>query len=169
MGAEDGVVRAPELPAELRRRYDLEFRSIPDVVRVNAVRFGDDEAIVEGRLRGTFAELVAQMVRAVRAMVADGVRPGDRVGLWAPNSALWVVAALAIQGAGAVLVPLNTRFKGEEAAYVLASSGARSLVTVTDLLGLDLLGSLREAAPDTPALRHTVVLSGAVPEGAVGW
>jgi acyl-CoA synthetase (AMP-forming)/AMP-acid ligase II len=168
-GADERVVRAPELPAHLHRRYDREFRSIPDVVRVNAGRFPDTEAVVDGALRWTFADLDAAVLRAVRAMIAAGVRPGDRVGLWAPNSARWILAALAVQGAGGVLVPLNTRFKGEEAAYVLAASGARALVTVTDFLGLDLLGALRAAAPDAPVLEHPIVLSGEVPEGAVGW
>jgi acyl-CoA synthetase (AMP-forming)/AMP-acid ligase II len=168
VGTEDGVVRAPALPAELRRRYDLEFRSIPDVVRVNAGRFADHEAIVDGPVSWTFAELDAQLVGAVRAVIASGLQPGDRVGLWAPNSALWVLAALAIQGAGGVLVPLNTRFKGDEAAYVLETSGARGVITVTDFLGLDLLGSLREVAPHLVGL-HTVVLSGDVPEGASSW
>jgi acyl-CoA synthetase (AMP-forming)/AMP-acid ligase II len=169
MVAEDGVVRAPELPPELHRRYDREFRSIPDVVRVNAGRFPDVDAIVDETLRWTFAELDAELLRAVRAMVAAGVRPGDRVGLWAPNSALWILAALAVQGVGGVLVPMNTRFKGEEAAYVLAASGASTLVTVTDFRGLDLLGSLRAAAPDAPVLGRPIVLSGEVPDGAVGW
>jgi HIP---CoA ligase len=169
MTAQDDVVRAPELPEELHRRYDLEFRSIPDVVRVNATRFPETEAVVEGDLRWTFAELDQRMLRSVAAMAAAGVRPGDRVGLWAPNSAHWILAAIAIQGAGGVLVPLNTRFKGDEAAYVLENSGACALVTVTDFLGLDLLGEVRAAAPGLAALDRTVVLSGPVPEGAVGW
>lgn len=168
MGAEDGVVRAPELPDELKVRYDLEFRTIPGVVRENATRFGEDEAIVEGPLRWTFADLDARLVDGVRAMIAAGVQPGDRIGLWAPNSALWVLAALSIQGSGGVLVPINTRFKGDEAAFALEASGARGIITVTDFLGLDLLGSLREAAPRLVDLQ-TVVLSGAVPEGALSW
>ena len=75
MGAEDGVVRAPELPAELRRRYDLEFRSIPDVVRVNAVRFGDDEAIAFAPVfRWTLRRWPLVVHRSVRWRAAEKVR-----------------------------------------------------------------------------------------------
>ena len=59
-----------------------------------------------------------------------GWRKGDRVAIWAPNCAEWVVAALGSLGAGAVLVTLNTRFKGGEAAYILRASGATPLCTV---------------------------------------
>ena len=60
--------------------------------------------------------------------MADGVGPGDRVAIWAPNCAEWMLAALGALRAGAVLVPLNTRFKGAEAAYILRASGATTLV-----------------------------------------
>ena len=56
--------------------------------------------------------------------MASGVAPGERVAVWAPNSAEWMLAALGALRAGAVLVPLNTRFKGAEAAYILRASGA---------------------------------------------
>src|SRR5207247_8326654 len=97
--------------------------------------------------RRTFAELEADMHAAVRAVLALEIRPGDRVGLWGPNSGRWLLAALGILGAGGVLVPLNTRFKGEEAAYVLRKSGARLLFATTDFLDADYLGMLRAAAP----------------------
>ena len=64
---------------------------------------------------------------AARALLASGIERGDRVAVWAPNSLEWIVAALGVTTAGGVLVPVNTRFKGAEAAYVLARSGARVL------------------------------------------
>jgi len=104
-------------------------------------------------------------------MTAIGVGPGVRVALWAPNSARWVLAALGVLGAGGVLVPVNTRFTGPEAAYVLEKSGAGTLVVVTDFLDQDYLGMLRDAAPDSPVLApgHTVVASGEAPAGQLGW
>ena len=59
------------------------------------------------------------------------------MGIWSPNCAEWVIAALGAVGAGALLVPLNTRFKGAEAAYILRRSGARLLFTVEGFLGTD--------------------------------
>ena len=84
--------------------------------------------------------------------MAAGLEPGDRVGIWAPNIAEWVFAALGALGAGGVLVPLNTRFKGAEAAYVLGRSGARFLCTVNGFLGTDYVAMLRDAGG---ARRHS--------------
>ena len=86
------------------------------------------------------------------ALVASGVEPGDRVAIWAPNSAEWIVALLGLFQAGAVLVPVNTRFKGGEAADILARSGARVLVTVTDFLGTDYVAMLEDAGVELPDL-----------------
>lgn len=157
------------IPDALRIRYDLEFASIPNVVRVNARRHPSLEAVVDGYVRMTFAELESAMVAAVQGMIAMGVEPGTRVGLWAPNSARWIVAALGILGAGGVLVPLNTRFKGPEGAYSLRKSGASMLVTVTDFLDNDYLGMLYQADPALAALNNVVVISGVAGAGAQDW
>ncbi len=75
----------------------------------------------------TYAELDARRIEAARALLALGVQRGDRVAIWAPNGVEWIVAGLAIHTLGAVLVPVNTRMKGAEAAYILDKSGARVL------------------------------------------
>jgi HIP---CoA ligase len=159
------------VPRELRVRYDHELVSIPTAVRLSARRFRDGEAIVDGAQRMTFAELEEAMLDSVRGMLALDVEPGDRVALWAPNSMRWIIAALGIQGAGGVLVPINTRFKGEEAAYVLRKSGASTLVVVTDFLDNDYIGMLRTADPDAPVLKsgRVVVASGPAAKGQLSW
>ena len=159
------------IPEELRIRYDEECVSIPNAVRVSARRFPDAEALADGDERWSFADLEAAMRASVRSVLAMGVRPGDRVALWAPNSACWVIAALGILGAGAILVPVNTRFKGEEAAYVLGKSGCSRLFVVTDFLNTDYVGMLRAAAAGSPVLRpgRTVVVSGPAEPPLVPW
>jgi acyl-CoA synthetase (AMP-forming)/AMP-acid ligase II len=112
-------------------------------VSVAAERFGDAEALVDGDARLSFRDLAAAVRRAAKGFVAAGVAPGDRVGIWAPNVGEWVAAALGVHAAGAVLVPVNTRFKGEEAAWVLGRSGARVVLTVTGFLGTDYVGMLQ--------------------------
>ncbi len=139
-------------------RHDQLFRSIPNVVRVAARRFGDAPALVDGELRLSFRELEARMIQAVRSALALGIGPGDRVGLCAPNSAEWIVAALGIQGAGGVVVPLNTRFKAREISYILRRSGAKALFAAASFLGTDYIADLRRTDPDLPALRTTVSL-----------
>ena len=100
-------------------------------------RFPDLEAIIDGDRRITYPELAELAVASTRAAMAAGLQPGDRAAVWAPNSADWIVAALGILGAGGVLVTLNTRFKGTEAAYVLGQAGARLLFTVNGFLDVD--------------------------------
>jgi len=69
--------------------------------------------------------------------MAAGLGAGDRAAIWAPNRWEWVVTMLGLHRAGVVVVPLNTRFKGEEAADILERSGARLLFTVRGFLGVD--------------------------------
>jgi acyl-CoA synthetase (AMP-forming)/AMP-acid ligase II len=141
--------------------------TVPAAVRRAARLWPADEAIVDGDQRVTWAGLADWMTRAARAYAASGVQPGDRVALWAPNSLEWLVAALGVYAAGAVLVPVNTRFKGPEAAHVLRTAGARLLVTVTDFLGADYLGMLA-GQQDLSATMEVVVLSGPAGE-ATPW
>ncbi|MYS81402.1 AMP-binding protein, partial [Embleya scabrispora] len=98
---------------------DLEWGSIPALVDSAADRFGDREAVVDGNVRVDYAELRDRVRRAAAAVIAAGVDKGDRVGIWAPNSLDWIVSALGALTAGAVVVPMNTRYKGAEARYVL--------------------------------------------------
>lgn len=137
-------------------RGDLLWRSVPGLVAAAAARFGPSEALVDGDLRLSFGELESAALRVTRGALAAGIGPGDRVALWAPNIGEWVLAALGLLGAGAVLVPLNTRFKGPEAAYVLARSGARALFSVRGFLGIDYPAML--ADEDVPDLERVVLL-----------
>ncbi len=147
-------------------RGDLQWGTIPTLVADAAARFGPAEAVVDRNgpggsvARVTFDQLAEDVATASRAVVASGIERGDRIGIWAPNCLEWVIAALGAVGTGAVLVPLNTRFKGEEAAFVLRASGARALFTVEGFLGTDYPRMLAEAAADEklPDLEHVVVL-----------
>jgi HIP---CoA ligase len=106
----------------------IEWQTIPEMVVSAADRFGDAEAIVDGPLRLTYVELVDRIRRAAGAYAALGIEKGDRVALWAPNSAHWVIAAFGLMTAGGVLVPVNTRFKADEAADVISRSGAKAVM-----------------------------------------
>ncbi|MCX2183291.1 FadD3 family acyl-CoA ligase [Streptomyces sp. SKN60] len=138
--------------------------SIPELVRRAAERYGPGEAVVDGRTRVSYAELGARVERAAAACLATGVRAGDRVAIWAPNTLDWIVAALGAVSAGAVLIPLNTRFKGAEAADVLARSRARLLFVTGTFLGTSYVASLRRARAELPDLRRVVVFSDTVPD-----
>lgn len=125
----------------------------------SAQRFAGHAAIEENGMRLDYADLPDQALQVTRGLMALGIQAGDRVGLWAPNSREWILAALGIHCAGAVLVPVNTRMKGVEAADVLARSGCRVLFVQQRFLEVDYPALL---APHRPAtLEHLVVFDGA--------
>jgi acyl-CoA synthetase (AMP-forming)/AMP-acid ligase II len=143
--------------------------SIPALVVGSASRFGGRVAIEDGPTRLTYAGLVEEARSFAAALVTAGIEPGDRVAIWSFNSVEWVVAFLGLSFAGAVLVPINTRFKGREAADILVRSKARALVTVTDFLGTDYVDMVRGAGIDLPDLDTIVVARGESPAGAESW
>ena len=126
-----------------------EDRSIPEMALHSAERFGDDIAVIDGPVQLSFQDIGRQMLAVGRALWRGGLQPGDRVAVWAPNSAAWIPAALGIHAAGGWLVPLNTRFKGGEAAYVLGKTGARTLICADGFLGVDYVDMLRRADPSS--------------------
>lgn len=154
---------------EAAARADLEHGTIPRMVVAGAGRFGDRPAVIDGEASLSFAQLATEMERAAAALVAAGVGPGDRVALWAPNSIAWIPAALGILAAGAWLVPLNTRFKGAEAAYILGRTDARMLLVVDGFLGVDLAAMVAAEAPGLRALGQVVRLPPPGEYAHAGW
>ena len=148
-------------------RGDLDWGTIPNLARSAAARFGAEEAVVDGDVRLSFSDLAAAADQAGRAFLAAGIERGDRVAIWSPNVHEWIVALLGLQAAGAVVVPVNTRYKGAEAAYLLEASRARVLVTVNGFLGNDYVAML-DGHP-LPHLERTVVLRGDAPAGTQAW
>ena len=150
-------------------RADHEWVSIPNLVQLSADRFPELEALVDGDLRLTFPQLAAAVREATAAVIELGLEPGDRAAIWAPNIAEWVIGALGVLSCGGILVPLNTRFKGSEAGFILAKSGARLLFTVSEFLGTDYVASLGDVRSNLPALHDIVVLRGTAPPGTTAW
>lgn len=122
----------------------------------------------------TYAEL-GRAARALAAgLIASDVAPGDRVGIWLPNGPDWLVAHWAAALCGAIVVPLNTRYRAAEARYILAQSGAAALVTHGAFGQTDYLAALTEMLADGawPELRLAVVRPMAesmLPAPAISW
>jgi len=159
-------------------RGDQLWGTTPRLVRKAAEVHEGRPAVSDGALTLSYRDLADAVHQAARAFMGAGLEPGDRAAIWAPNISEWIVAALGLHSAGGVLVPLNTRFKGHEAGYVLERSGARMLLTVTDFLNADYVALLREAmGPSSaerpveglPDLRQIVVLRGDTTEGSTSW
>ncbi|RLB41551.1 MAG: fatty acid--CoA ligase [Deltaproteobacteria bacterium] len=134
-----------------------------------AEALGDRHAIVDGPTTLTFGALSERVDEAARALIAVGISKGDRVAIWAPNVWEWIVCALAIHTVGGVMVPVNTRYKGIEAAYLLDKSGAKALFTVTGFLDVDYVALLRDTDIELPGLAQIIVVRGDAPEGTLSY
>lgn len=115
----------------------MSWQTIPEMVLSTADRFGAAEAVVDGEIRWSFRELADRVRRAAGAFAAAGVGKGDRVAVWAPNSAQWIIAAFGVLTAGGVLVPVNTRLKADEAGDIIARSGAKLVLVQQGFLGTE--------------------------------
>ncbi|KUI05825.1 3-((3aS,4S,7aS)-7a-methyl-1,5-dioxo-octahydro-1H-inden-4-yl)propanoate--CoA ligase FadD3 [Mycobacterium sp. IS-3022] len=129
-------------------------RTIPEVLDRIADRFSGHNALVTADRTIKYAELRDEVRRAAAAMIQFGIKPGDRVAIWSPNTWHWVVACLATHYAGGVMVPLNTRYTASEATDILARTGAPLLFASGEFLGADKAASVDRDA--LPALQHVV-------------
>ena len=152
--------------------------TVQDALARAAALAPDVEALVAPDGRLTFSGLAAEVARLRAALHANGVRRGDHVGLCLGNGVAFETLLLALATLGAVSVPVNTRLKAEEIAYVLRQARVTRLFVADTLLGIDFVGLLRDIAPglDTrlpdpalPDLREIVVLGQTVPAACRSW
>lgn len=136
-----------------------------------ADRFGPREALSYEGGRWSFADLKAEADRVAKGLMALGVQPGEKVSLWMPNCAEWVSSLFAVLKIGAILVPINTRFRTADLEYVVRQSNSSTLITVDrsgpvrygDMVG-ELCPDLDRGDPDAvqaallPDLRRIVML-----------
>lgn len=130
-----------------------------DLTRTIA-RFGDREALVEvasGR-RWSYAELGRAVDEVALGLLAKGVAKGDRVGIWAPNCAEWVLVQYATARIGAILVNVNPAYRAHELGYVLRQAGISVLVSATHHKTSDYRGMIEQVRAESPELREVIYL-----------
>jgi fatty-acyl-CoA synthase len=123
-------------------------------------RYADREALVEsatGR-RWTYAQLNADVDEVARGLLGLGVAKGDRVGIWAPNCAEWILIQYATAKLGAILVNINPAYRTHELKYALNQSGVKLLVAATDFKTSDYRAMIDEVRPECAALQQTVYI-----------
>jgi fatty-acyl-CoA synthase len=113
-----------------------------------AQRFGSREALCYEGQRCTFVQLQEQTNRTARALIHLGVQPGDKVSLWMTNRLEWLHILFAVAKIGAVLVPINTRFRTADTEYVLRQSDSTTLITLDRSGPVDYLGMVEEVCPE---------------------
>lgn len=134
-------------------------KTIPAAAAAAAQRWGDKPGLIVGDRTWTFAELWADARAAASAMLASGVGHGDRVALWAPNVREWILAGLGAHCVGATIVPLNTRFKGAEAADIIRRARVKLVFAPGNFLGQDYAALI--ADEDLPDLAETIHIDSA--------
>ena len=142
-----------------------------------ARRWGGREALSFRGRRQTFTELAAGVDRVARGLMALGVRPGDKVALWLLNRPEWIEIAFAVMKIGAVLVPINTRMRTEDVAYIVDQSDSSTLILAERSGPIDYLGMVRELVPEgaapgagrLPKLKQIVVLGEQPRPSTVPW
>ncbi|OBA81047.1 AMP-binding protein [Mycolicibacterium mucogenicum] len=112
-------------------------------------------------LRYTYAELNTEVDLIARGLMARGIEKGDRVGVWSPNCAQWIVTQLATAKIGAILVNVNPAYRVHELVYALNQSGMRVLVSATSFKTSDYAAMIAEVRPQVPSLSDVVFLDGA--------
>ena len=118
------------------------------------------DALVEvatGR-RWTYAELDTEINTVARGLMAAGLEVGDRIGIWAPNCAEWVLVQFAAAKIGAILVNINPAYRTHELAYVLEQSGLSMLVSATSFKSSDYAAMVGEVRPEASALQQVVFI-----------
>jgi fatty-acyl-CoA synthase len=123
-------------------------------------RFASSEALISRHqgLRYTYTELKLEVENAARGLISIGVDSGDRVGVWSPNSAEWLIAQYALAKVGAIMVNVNPAYGLRELEYALTQSGVSVIVAARRFRNSDFSAMLDELTPRTPALKQTVYL-----------
>ena len=135
---------------------NLSSLTIPALIKHQAENLGSKPALISDYETLSFLELDNLSTNIATHLINLNILPGDRVAIWAPNMNEWVLAAIAIHKVGGVLVPINTRMKGKEAAYILNNSESKILFSVNTFLGTDYFQLLENE--DLPYLKYKISL-----------
>ena len=144
---------------------EFEGMNFPQVLDLQAKRRPDKVLFVHGEERVTFKEFSEQTDNLAAALKRHGLRRGEPCGLVYPNGLRYLLLKFAILKVGAILIPLNTRYRSSELNFMLDFSDARFLFMVKGFLKADFTEILREIRPNLPKLEKIYVDGEGIPEG----
>jgi len=141
--------------------------TIGEALAQAAARWGEREALVsvEQDIRWTFAELLEKADALAAGLLALGLEPGERIGIWAPNCVEWTLTQFAAARAGLILVTINPAYRTSEAAFTMAKVGLAALVFMDRFKTSDYAAMVAEIAPDLPVLRRIICIGAATRPG----
>ena len=149
-----------------------------------AARFGGRDALISCHqaIRLSYSALLHQVNRAARGLLRIGIERGDRVGIWSPNCAEWVITQFAAAKVGAILVNINPAYRRRELEFALNHAGVAALITARAFRKTDYVGMLTEVMPELtsdrrgplvtdriPSLRHLIYLGADPQPGGIAW
>jgi fatty-acyl-CoA synthase len=134
-----GISETPLLGDTIGRHFDK-------IAALHGDRLG--LVVRQQGVRWTYAELSQRVDAFAAGLLAIGLEPGDRVGIWAPNRAEWVITQFATAKAGMILVNINPAYRLSELEYALNKSGCRALVMATVFKTSDYAGLIQTLAPE---------------------
>jgi len=145
--------------------------TIGEALALAAARWGEREALVsvEQDIRWTFAELLEKADALAAGLLALGLEPGERIGIWAPNCVEWTLTQFAAARAGLILVTINPAYRTSEAAFTMAKVGLAALVFMDRFKTSDYAAMVADIAPDLPALRRIVCIGAATHPGWIAF
>ncbi|WP_417451409.1 AMP-binding protein [Kordiimonas sp.] len=153
----------------------LRFQTIGQALDDAVGLYGDRPALVvrHQKIHWTYAELAQAATDFAAGLLSLGLKPGDRLGIWAPNCAEWVVTQLATAKIGVVLVTINPAYRRSELCYVLNKVGCRAIVTATRFKTSDYISMLQDlgalsdetARNQVPTLEQVIAISHMPPPG----
>src|SRR5262245_29114845 len=159
-------------------------QTIGDALNRAATQFANRDALIvrHQNLRYTYGQLLHEASRAARALMALGVQRGDRVGIWSPNTAEWMITQYAAAKAGAILVNINPAYRLRELEYALNQSGVSVLVAARAFRKTDYVEMLTGLMPElataragalaskaVPGLQHVIYLGSEGTPGGIAW
>src|SRR5215475_12224934 len=108
----------------------LLYRTVSGVLSDAAEKWPEAEALVvrHQSIRWTYRELDRRVTEVARGLQALGLQPGDRVGIWSPNNAEWILTQFATARVGLILVNINPAYRASELAHALRKVGCRALI-----------------------------------------
>jgi fatty-acyl-CoA synthase len=139
------------------------MRTLSQILEDTARRFPDRPAVLYEDRRILYRDLAAEANRLAAGLVKLGIQPGDKVAIWMSNIPEWIAAYFAIAKVGAVVVPMNTRYRTHEVGYILGNAEAKAVFVAQGFLGIDYAGMLAEVRPKLPLLREVITVGGEAP------
>jgi fatty-acyl-CoA synthase len=152
-------------------RAPLLGQTIGESLNRAAARFAERDALISchQNIRLTYGALLHQVNRAARALLRLGIERGDRVGIWSPNTAQWLITQFAAAKVGAILVNINPSYRLRELEYALNQSGVKVLISARGFRNANYIEMLDALMPKLTSLRHVIYLGSDANPRAMAW